>query len=175
MEIAKVPSDRIVVIGQSLGAAVTTAVVEHFAGRGTEFAGVILISGFTELQSILTDFSPVGWLFPLRLYPQLQKYVTNRIYDRWPSTTRLANFVRASKRVRLFIMHSRDDYEIPWYHSDGLFAAAANATANGGMDISLLQEIKRRNTIDMGDGASISTWNGGDDKIIKEEIVSYGC
>jgi abhydrolase domain-containing protein 12 len=174
MEVARMPADRIVLVGQSLGTAVMAGVIEHFAERGTEFAGVILISGFTKLQSLLADYCLLGWLSPLRSYPRLLEYFTNRVYDRWSSVTRVANFVRLSKRVRLFIIHSRNDYEILWYHSDGLFAAAVNATADGGIDLALLEQIKRRNTMDMGDGAFISTWKGDGDKIIREEIVSYG-
>jgi abhydrolase domain-containing protein 12 len=175
MEVAQVPSDRIVIVGQSLGAAVTTAVIEHFAKEGTEFAWVILIAGFTQLQTLLTDYSILGWLSPLRPYPQLLKFFTDRISDKWASSSHLANFVRLSKRVRLFIMHSKDDYEIPWYHADELFAAAVNATTDDGMDLAALEQIKNRNTMDMGDGAFIRTWKGGEDKIIREEVVSYGC
>lgn len=178
MKIAKVPSDRIVILGQSLGTAVTAGVVNHFAERGTEFAGVVLVAGFTDLPSLVTDYSIAGWipvLSPLKPYPRLQKFFTSYIVDRWPSATRLSNFVRVSKRVRLFIIHSKDDYEIPWYHSEGLFAAAANATTDGGIDSALLEETKTMSTIDMGDGAFISTWKAaGSNKIIREEIVAYG-
>lgn len=169
------PSNRIVIVGQSLGTAVTTAVIEHFARRGTEFAGVILIAGFTRLQTLLTDCSILGWLSPLQPYPQLLKLFTDRISDKWESASRLANFVRLSNRVRLFILHSKDDYEIPWHHADDLFATAVNATADRGMDSTVLEQIKNRNTMDMGDGAFIRTWKGGEDKIIREEVVSYGC
>lgn len=41
MSVAGVASERIVVVGQSLGTAVTSGVVEHFAARDVEFAGVI--------------------------------------------------------------------------------------------------------------------------------------
>lgn len=76
--------------------------------------------------------------------------------------------------MRLFIIHSKNDPEIPWTESEALFAAAANATTEGGMGIELLTTMKIRGTIDMGGGAFISTWKAGGDKIIREEIVSYG-
>lgn len=177
MQVAKVPSNRIVILGQSLGTAVTSAVIEHYAERGTEFAGVVLVAGFTDLPNLLTSYSIAGYipvLSPLRPYPALQRIFTSYVVDKWPSATRLANFVRVSKRVRLFIIHSNDDYEIPWYHSEGLFAAAANATTDGGMDVSLMKKIKARNTVDMGDGAFISTWKAGGNKIITEQIVAAG-
>lgn len=76
--------------------------------------------------------------------------------------------------MRLFIIHSKNDPEIPWTESEALFAAAANATTDGGMGVELFAKMKARGTVDMGDGAFISTWKTGDDKIIREEIVSYG-
>ena len=151
--------------------------VEHYAEKGTNFAGVVLVAGFTDLPNLLTSYSIAGWvpiLSPLRPYPALVGLFTNYIVDKWPSATRLANFVRLSKRVRLFIIHSKDDYEIPWYQSEGLFAAAANATTDGGMDVALFKKMKARSTVEMGHGAFISTWKSGDDKIIREEIVAYG-
>ena len=177
MKVARVPSNRIVIIGHSLGTAVTSAVVEYYAERGTDFAGVVLVAGFTDLANLLTNYSIAGYipvLSPLRPYPALQKLMASYLVDTWPSAIRLANFVRLSKRVRLFIIHARDDYEIPWRNSEGVFVAAANATIDGGMDVELLQKMKARSTVDMGDGGFISIWNTGGNKIIREEIVAYG-
>lgn len=175
LNVAQVPPNRIVIIGHSLGTAVTAAVVEHFAERGIEFAGVILLAGFTGLQSLLSDFCLVGWLSPLRSYPRLLRYFTSTVRDKWPSAVRIANFVRMSKRVRLFILHSMDDFEIRPHHADSFFVTAVNATVDGGMEPALLEQIKRRNTMDMGDGAFVRTWKGDADKIIREELVPYGC
>lgn len=178
MQIAKVPANRIVIIGHSLGTAVTAGVVEHFVERGTDFAGVVLVSGFTDVPTLLESYAIGGYLpllSPLSKLPALQKLLINYVVDKWPTAERLVNIVRRSTRLRLFIIHSKDDFEIPWKHSEALFAVAATATTDGGMDLPLLQKMKARSTIDMGDGAFISTWNAGGDKIIREEIVAYGC
>jgi abhydrolase domain-containing protein 12 len=177
MGVAKVPADRIVILGQSLGTAVTAGVVEYYAKQGTNFAGVVLVAGFTDLANLLTSYSIAGWvpiLSPLRPYPALYNIFVSYVVDKWMSADRLANFIRLSKTVRLFIIHSKDDYEIPWTHSEGLFAAAANATTDEGMDLELLRKMKARATVNMGGGAFISTWKAGGGKIIREEIVSYG-
>lgn len=178
MEVAQVSPDRIVILGHSLGTAVTAAVVEHFAVQGIEFAGTILLSGFARLQNLLSEFCLVGWLFPLRIFPPVLQYFKTRLRDTWSSTERIANFVRVSKRVRLFIVHSLNDPEILPHHADELFDAAVNATVDGGLDLSQLEEIKQKNTIDMGDGAFIRTVRSNSDsidKIIREDIVPYGC
>jgi abhydrolase domain-containing protein 12 len=177
INVAKVPSSRIVILGQSLGTAVTAAVVERYAKEGVDFAGVVLVAGFTTLTELLPSYSIAGWLpilAPLKTSPALFRLWSNYIVDKWPSATRIANFVRLSKRVRLFIVHAKDDAEIPWTNAEGLFLAAANATTEKGMDFSLIEKMKSRNTVDMGDGAFISTWKSGNDKIIREEIVAYG-
>lgn len=177
LQVARVPANRLVILGHSLGTAVTAAVSEHFALKGIEFASVIMVASFTDLPNLLTSYSIAGWiplLSPLRRTPGLQKMFTSYLIDRWPTATRIANLVRVSKRLRLTFIHSKDDYEIPWLHSEGLFAAAANATTDGGMGLELIQKMKARSTIDMGDGAFVSTWKAGGDKIITEEIVSYG-
>jgi len=177
MRVAKVPSNRIVILGQSLGTAVTSAVAEHYALKGVEFAGVVIVAAFTDLPTLLISYSIGGYvpiLSPLRRYPALQKLFTSRVIDKWPSAARLANFVRVSKRVRLFIIHARDDYEIPCGHSDALFVATANATTEEGMDVELIEKMKARNTVEMGDSAFISTWKAGGNKIIREEMVAYG-
>jgi predicted peptidase len=177
LNVAKIPSNRIVILGHSLGTAVTCAVVESFTKNGTEFAGIILISGFTDLPNLLKNYAIAGYLpvlAPLKRLPVIQKAFTGFLADRWPSATRLANFVRLSKRVRLFIIHARNDYEIPYTQSDGLFAAAANATTSTGMELNLINKMKARSTVDMGDGAFISTWKAGGNKVIRQEVIAYG-
>jgi abhydrolase domain-containing protein 12 len=177
MRVAKVPSNRIVILGQSLGTAVTSAVAEHYALKGIEFAGVVTIAAFTDLPTLLTSYSIGGYvpiLSPLKRYPAIQRIFINQVVDKWPSAARLANFVRVSKRVRLFLLHAKNDYEIPCRHSDNLFIATANATSEGGMDVDLIERIKARNTAQHGDGAFVSTWKTGDDKIIVQEMLADG-
>jgi abhydrolase domain-containing protein 12 len=177
LKVAKIPPNRIVIIGHSLGTAVTAAVVDFFAENGIEFAGVILISGFIDLPNLLQSYAIGGWipvLAPLKRLPAIQKAFAGYLVDKWPSATRLANFVRMSKRVRLFIIHARNDYEIPYTQSNGLFAAAANATTSTGMELSLLEKMKARSTVDLGGGSFVSTWKAGGNKIIRQQVVGYG-
>lgn len=177
MQIAKVPASRIVILGQSLGTGVTAGVVEKLAKRGIDLAGVVLVAGFSTIPDLLTKYSIAGYLpilSPIGPYPRLEKILQDRVVDKWLSTERLANFVRLSKRVRLFIIHSKNDPEIPWTESEALFAAAANSTTDGGMEVGLFNKMKARSTIDTGGGTFISTWKAGGDKIIREEIVAYG-
>jgi abhydrolase domain-containing protein 12 len=177
LEVARIPPHRIVIVGHSLGTAVTCAVVESFAKNGTEFAGVILISGFTDLPNLLQSYAIGGWvpvLAPLKRLPAIERGFAEYLIDKWPSATRLANFMRISKRVRLFIIHAKNDYEIPYTQSNGLFAAAANATTSTGMELNLLEKMKARSTVNLGEGSFVSTWKAGGNKIIRQQIVGYG-
>ncbi len=74
------------------------------------------------------------------------------------------------------MIHARDDCEIPYSHSDTIFRTVANATMEGpaGIDIEMFEKMKARNTFDLGDGASISTWQAAPGKLLQEIIVSYG-
>jgi abhydrolase domain-containing protein 12 len=182
MEVAEIAPHRIVILGHSLGTAVAAAVVEHFALQGTEFAGLVLLSGFSGMRNLLSDFCLVGLLSPLRIYPRLLQFFTARVRDTWQSADRIANFVRVSRRVRLYIVHSLNDPEIRPHHADELFNAAADAAidanADGGLDQSQVEEIKQKNTIDMGDGAfirSVRIDTDGTEKLIRQDVVPYGC
>ncbi|KAG9237084.1 Alpha/Beta hydrolase protein [Amylocarpus encephaloides] len=177
MRVAKVPSERIVLLGQSLGTAVTAAVAEHYAHEGVHFAGIVLVAGFATLPDLLPNYSIAGILpilSPLKSSRALHRFWSSYIVDTWETTTRLANFVRLSKKVRLFIIHAKDDNDIPWTNAEALFTAAANATIEGGVEASLIEKMKARATIDTEDGGFIRTWKADGDKIIREEIVAYG-
>jgi abhydrolase domain-containing protein 12 len=177
MHVAKISPDRIVIFGQSLGTGVAAAVAEHFAQKGVDFAGIVLVAGFTSIPSLVTKYSIGGFLpllSPFRGSRRFQKLLDLYIVDKWPSTTRLANFIRLRKRIRLFIISSKNDFDIPWGESEELFAAAVNATTDAGMDLATMNEFKAKTVVDMGGGAFTSTWNSGGDKVIREDIVLYG-
>lgn len=127
LNVARVPEHKIVIVGHSLGTAVAAAVAEHFSHDAIEFGGVVLYAGFTSLPDLLSDYCLVGWLFPLRLYPRLLKYFTESVLDKWPTADRIGSLARVSKHIRLYIVHSLNDYEIRPHHSAKLRFAAVDA------------------------------------------------
>lgn len=177
MNVAKIPSERIAIFGQSLGTGVTCAVAEYFAEQGIDLAGIVLVAGFTSIPNLLPRYKIGGYLpvmAPFRLSKWFKKGLERYVVDTWRSNIRLANVVQLGKRVRIFIISSKNDGDIPWTEAEGLFAAAAKATTAVEMDTALFEEMKAASTIDMGGGAFTSTWNAGGDKIIREDIVLYG-
>ena len=174
MNVANIPPSRIVLLGQSLGTAVTTAVALHFASgpatpisnmfpsssplpadladrpsSAVDFAGIVLVAPFTNLPHLVLSYRIKGILpilSPLRPYPYLQNLLSHYIVDKWDSTARLAELVRittsssstsaatpseseTTRRLRIQILHARDDVEISWKQSEALFQAAIDASA----------------------------------------------
>ena len=178
---AKIPPHRIVILGQSLGTAVATAVIEHFVvQRGVEFAGVILVAPFSDLPTLTMTYAIGGvipLLSPLRPYPALQNFFAKRIVDTWQTGTRLANVVRNSWNIDLTLIHARNDFEISWKHSDTLFYLAANATSEQGLTLKQIDGVKMHQSL--GDAGWVNTWTAagrrnGDTKKIRQEIVQSG-
>ncbi|KAF7718032.1 Monoacylglycerol lipase [Penicillium ucsense] len=103
----RIPPSRIVIMGQSLGTAVTAAVAERFAFGSPDpkaiqpaikdpepFAGVILLASFSNLASLIKSYSVKGltppMLSPLIGYPRFQKWVMSHIVDSWDTAGRVA-------------------------------------------------------------------------------------
>lgn len=176
IDVAKIPPERIVLVGQSLGTAVAAAVAEHFVRVSkVEFAGVVLIAAFSDLPTLMLTYSIKGLipiLSPLRPYPRLQRFFSGFLRDTWNTSSRITNLVRKSQKVNLHLIHSKDDFDISWKHSESLFYAAANATSTSGLSIKQIEAVKLRQ--DLHEGGSLESWNSDGMKKIAKQIVRYG-
>ena len=180
LDIAHIPPERIVLLGQSLGTAVATAVAEHFfVAEHIEFKGLILIAAFSDIPTLMSTYAIGGIipiLSPLRPYPFLRNFFARRIQETWFTANRLSTLVRRSTSVNLYLIHSKNDFDIPWTHSDMLFYAAANATSEHGLTSKQIDAAKTHR--DLGDSGHINTWTmvGKDHgrKLIRQEIVHHG-
>ncbi|KAL9103476.1 MAG: hypothetical protein Q9163_001472 [Psora crenata] len=180
MEVARIPPERILIQGQSLGTAVSVAVAEHFAiERGIDFKAIVLIAAFSDIPTLMSTYAIGGIipiLSPLRPYPLLQRFFAGRIQETWLTAQRLANTVRSSQRFNLYLIHARNDFEIPWSHSDTLFYAAINATSQPGMAIKH-NDVAKFNE-EFGDAGWANSWTTGQDdgrkKMVRQEIVPSG-
>jgi len=180
LEVARIPPERIVLLGQSLGTAVATAVAEHFiVEERTEFQGIILVAAFSDIPTLISTYAVRGIipiLSPLRPYPFLQRFFANRVQETWLTARRLANLVRKSRNINLQLIHSKNDFDIPWTHSDTLFYAAANATSVRGLTVKQIDANKIHE--DLGDSGHINSWptvdEDGGRKLVRQEIVRHG-
>ncbi|KAK3317818.1 Alpha/Beta hydrolase protein [Cercophora scortea] len=180
MTVAKVPADRIVLVGHSLGTAVASAATEYFANEGVDFAGVVLISPFSSLPEMLSGYAIAGWapvLAPVRAWPWLLNTGMGLVVDKWMSADRLREAVRTVKgrggRLRLSLVHARNDWDIPCVEDDKIFRDAVE-----GLDGSMLEEEgfeaeKKARTVERGEHAFVATWTD-DDVVLRQELVPYG-
>ena len=120
-----IPPERIVILGQSLGTAVSSAVALHFADydaslrrlpdstRGDEklmrhfrstpgeldFAAVVLVASFPSVPELLLTYRLAGLipvLSPLRFYPRVQQSLQSTVVDKWQTAQRLAALVSSA-------------------------------------------------------------------------------
>lgn len=180
MEVARVPPERIAIVGQSLGAAVATATAEHFALEdAVEFRCLVLCAAFSDVPTLMSTYTLGGLipiLSPLRPYPFLSRFFADRIQETWYNSARLANLVRKSKNVNVHLIHATNDYDIPWSHSNTLFHAAANATSVEGLTVKQMDAVKIN--VDLRDSGWSNLWKSvqedGGRKTIRQDIVNYG-
>lgn len=176
----RIPPDRIIFVGQSLGTAVATAVAEHLAvHENIEIQNIILVAAFSDIPSLLLDYKIAGFipvLSPLKPYAQLRKFYMEKVQETWDTSGRLSNLIKRVSVLHLHLIHAKDDRDIPWQHSEALFHAAANATSEHGMTNDQINAVKLQ--IDLRNGGFINSWKtrsrSGGKKWIHQEIVPYG-
>lgn len=180
LEVANIPPEKIVLLGHSLGTAVATAVAEYFLVEdGIEFQGIILVEAFSDIPTLMSTYAVGGIipiLSPLRPYPFLQRFFAKHVQETWFTSRRLTNLVRKSRHVDLQLIHSKNDFDIPWTHSDTLFHAAANATSETGLTSEQINAAKVHE--DLGGFGYLDVWptvnRKGDRKLVRQEIVHHG-
>lgn len=145
-----IPPSRIVILGQSLGTAVATAVGLSFSDPASEllpqplsgaeteiavFRSIILVAPFSSLPDLLLSYRIGGLipvLAPLRNSPFLVHMISKYILDTWPTGLRLNAYVSAAASVAtkndgagdVHILHARDDQDIAFAQTEKLFAMA---------------------------------------------------
>ena len=144
-----------------------------------QFKAVVLVAAFANMPSLMSTYAIGGVvpiLSPLRPYPVLQRFFERGIQETWFTDQRLDRLVRESKGVRLFMVHARNDFEIPWSHSQRLFYVAANATSEKGLSNKLIDGVKWHE--DLGEAGWIDVWKAGEGdkgrKEVKLEVVPVG-
>lgn len=186
MHEARIPPERIVLFGQSLGTAVTIALASHYSKQPEpiHFSGTVLVAPFADVELLTATYRIAGkvpLLEPVAKFPRLLSLLNKFIRDKWPSKDRLAAFVKLhetstpSERPEYWIniLHGEDDFDIPWTHSEQLFWHAVNATEPAGITFEELEKEKSEARVDMGAGGwavERRTARG----MIREEILKHG-
>jgi hypothetical protein len=74
-------------------------------------------------------------------------------------------------RLRLSMVHAKDDWDIPSHEDDKLFRAAVEGLVGDAEEE--FAEEKDRRTVVRGKDSFVSTWSEGD-VVIRQELVRYG-
>ncbi|KAK4464329.1 Alpha/Beta hydrolase protein [Cladorrhinum samala] len=191
VQTAGIPPSRIVLLGHSLGTAVASGVSElsTAAREGADFAGVVLVAPFSSLPTMLSGYSIAGYLpvlRPLVWWPWLLDRVMDRVVDKWDSAGRWGRIVREiikahgeggrrRRRLRLSLLHARNDWDIPCHEDDKIFRAAVGGLLQDGReaDDEWFKREKEARTERLGTDAFVSTWKEGDVEI-RQELVPWG-
>ncbi|KAL8650501.1 MAG: hypothetical protein Q9226_005119 [Calogaya cf. arnoldii] len=177
-----IPPSRIAIFGQSIGTAVSLAVLEHYASQSLPitFAGTVLVAPFADVASLVATYRVAGsipLLSPLARFPEFFKYLSTYIHDSWSSKDRIARYIRANEEnnqsYRLTLIHAEDDWDIPYHHTEVLFWHAVKAMAGQNITYDGLEQKKAQSKTDLGAAGSVMKWqtrNG----IVREEILKTG-
>lgn len=174
---AQVPAHHIVIVSQSLGTAVASAVAHHFINQTPkhELAGLVLCAPFVDAPTAFQNYSIGGvvpLLAPLRVLPPLRNWFVRQFPDPWRTAERVRDLVRRSERLRLTFVHALNDMTIPPSQSDELFYAAVGAAEDGGR-LGRTEIDRRKETIELGDGGWSDVWTS-EDRVIRKDILRYG-
>ncbi|KAG6367884.1 hypothetical protein INS49_002083 [Diaporthe citri] len=177
-----IPPSRILILGQSLGTAVSSAVAEKFSReKGVEFAGVVLVATFSSLPTMLANYALGGvvpLLKPLNMCPPVLRFFLRFVVDKWKTLDRLAALTAQTRerngRLRITMIHAADDGDIPSVESVKIFEAVARASVEDGMDETVFLETKDARTEVRGEKAFKITWNEDDITITHEQFAFGG-
>jgi pimeloyl-ACP methyl ester carboxylesterase len=97
LNVARIAPSRIVLLGHSLGTAVSTAVALQYAELGVEFAGLILCAAFTNAGNAFASYSIGGVipvLAPVKMIPTVHTWFSRKMQDTWRTDLGLAALTR---------------------------------------------------------------------------------
>lgn len=181
-DVAGIPPSRILIFGQSIGTAVSIAILKHFALQSPPivFAGTVLVAPLVDSATLVSTYSVAGTiplLSPIARFPRLFDYLRTFIRDPWSSKDRIADYVRSNEangvKYRLTLIHAEDDWDIPWHHTEVLFWHAVNATAQQKISYNDLDKLKAGSKTDLGAAGSVMEWRT-ENGVIREEILKTG-
>ncbi|KAF1850561.1 alpha/beta-hydrolase [Cucurbitaria berberidis CBS 394.84] len=171
----RIPPDRIVLLGHSLGTAVVAGVAHHYSKLGVAFAGLILCAAFTNAGSAFSSYSIGGLipvLAPVKLSATFQTWFSRRMEDTWRTDDRLGHLTRTCSRLRLVLVHAEDDQTMPWNQTEELFKSTLKAASENGLNDEA-GAINGPEVRDLGEAGRQEIWQNGSCSISKT-IAKHG-
>jgi abhydrolase domain-containing protein 12 len=143
-----------------------------------DFAGVFLIASFSSLPKLLLSYRIAGYvpiLSPLRSYHRLRGWFLDSLVDQWNTSTRLAALTSAvtlpGRKLRLHIIHARNDWEIPWLSGEENFNAAEKALKIAGVN----EGVGEKSSGDITTTVRKAVWLGTEERVtVTLEVIPFG-
>ncbi|KAF2996842.1 hypothetical protein E8E13_003597 [Curvularia kusanoi] len=171
LNVARIAPNRIVLLGHSLGTAVSTAVALQYAELGVEFAGIILCAAFTNAGNAFASYSIGGVipvLAPVKMIPAFQTWFSRKMQDTWRTDLGLAALTRKYSRLQLVFVHAEDDGTMPWNQTEELCrSTVAAATDPSSDDDTWGEQTPKYEAVDLGEAGRQQIWQIGAARIVK--------
>ena len=171
-----IPSERILLLAQSLGTATVTGTVQQLleTDSSTRFAGIVLCASFTDASTVFLNYSLFGkvpLLAPITLIPAWNQFFSRSIADTWRTANAIESIVNRSADVRLTFVHAIDDQVVPYNASKQLYATAK--TAAHGSSSNHAEEFVDEQAEDLGEQAQRQSFKA-DHTSIRKYILRHG-
>ncbi|GAA5933282.1 alpha/beta hydrolase [Sporobolomyces koalae] len=111
----KVDPAQIVVMGQSLGTGIGTALVASLVDRGIHLRSLVLIAPFSSIAALLETYKlgqVIPLVSPLRRFPWLFNQLLSFLRSRFDTRS-----VISKVKCPILLVHAQDDPVIPFSHS----------------------------------------------------------
>ncbi|TKX25338.1 bem46-like protein 2 [Elsinoe australis] len=185
MTTAGIPQERIVIFSQSMGTAAAIASMQTLATRSPPvyFTGLVMVAPFSDVKTLTATYKVAGTipiLSPLARFPALMDFFARFIKSKWPSRETLAGFVRRCEtsddpkaRYHVTMIHAKDDYDIPWSHSEEVFWSAVDAAENITSTGAELEKLKGDSRQPLGAGGWMvkKKYSKG---VLRQHILEHG-
>ena len=131
-------NNKLIIMGQSLGASLSIYSVAHSRYRD-RIEALVSVAAFSDYHDIAQDALSSSWLLWLFQWPLSQ--TIDNTYSPVESVGKVAP-------VPIFIMHSQEDEIIPFYHAQSLYEAAGQPkqliTLDGGHNVAFSIDSNRQ-------------------------------
>ncbi|EFX03779.1 abhydrolase domain containing protein 12 [Grosmannia clavigera kw1407] len=173
VHVAGISPSRIVVFGQSLGTAVAVSLVQRLAEQeALLFSGLVLVAPFADVAQYV---------------PRLLAYLHTLVRAKWPTSDRIADFVRLCEamptspnddirrqRYHITILHAKDDYGIPWTHSQTVYWHAVNASTPLGIGYDDLEREKEQAQTRLGEQGGWTVTRRTGKGMLTQHVLRHG-
>lgn len=166
----QIPCDRVLLLSQSLGTAVASAALQHYASKPDtpSFAGLMMCAPFTNMADAFMHYKllvGVELLAPLRFIRPLRTWFIHRLADKWCTAEHIESIVPSYVNLKLTFVHCTIDDVIPVHMTHQLATVASES-------LKLLGGVSE-SQVDLVHGGSVQEWRL-ENRRLRKVILNHG-